>query len=94
MITEAGWATNSNGRGRNPDNVSEEYQEIYYNDLMKWCEDEGIIAFFFEAFDEPWKGNPNELKPENTGAFYENRKPKKVMKAYFPSVLTVLLRLV
>jgi exo-beta-1,3-glucanase (GH17 family) len=85
MITEAGWATSSNGRGINPNNVSEEYQEIYYNDLMKWCEDEGIIAFFFEAFDEPWKGNPNELEPEkHWGLFYENRKPKKAMKAIFP----------
>lgn len=85
MITEAGWATSSNGRGINPDHVSEEYQEIYYNDLMKWCADEGIIAFFFEAFDEPWKGNLNELEPEkHWGLFYENRKPKKVMKASFP----------
>jgi len=85
MITEAGWATSSNGRGINPDNVGEDYQEIYFNDLMKWCKDEGIIAFFFEAFDEPWKGNPNELEPEkHWGLFYENRKPKKVMKAYFP----------
>ena len=84
MITEAGWATSSNGRGINPDNVSEEYQEVYYNDLMKWSADEGVIVFFFEAFDEPWKGNPNELEPEkHWGLFYENRKPKKVMKAYY-----------
>ncbi|MBN2864242.1 MAG: hypothetical protein JXN62_13825 [Bacteroidales bacterium] len=84
MITEAGWATSSDGRGISPDNVSEEYQEIYYNDLMKWSADEGVITFFFEAFDEPWKGNPNELEPEkHWGLFYENRKPKKVMKAYY-----------
>lgn len=36
VITEAGWATNSNGRGINPSNVSEENQQIYYNDLMDW----------------------------------------------------------
>ena len=28
MITEAGWATNSNGRGINSDNASEELQEL------------------------------------------------------------------
>jgi len=81
MITEAGWATSSNGRGINPENVSEEYQEIYYHDLMKWSAEEGVITFFFEAFDELWKGNPHELEPEkHWGLFYENRKPKKVMK--------------
>ena len=81
MITEAGWATKSNGRGINPANVSEKYQEIYYNDLMHWSREEGIITFVFEAFDEPWKGSPEETEPEkHWGLFYENRKPKKVMK--------------
>ena len=81
MITEAGWATNSNGRGINTDNVSEDYQEVYYNDLMRWCGEEGIITFFFEAFDEPWKGFSEEDEPEkHWGLFYENRKPKKVMQ--------------
>jgi len=84
MITEAGWATNSNGRGINPENVSEEYQEIYYHDLMSWTKKEGILAFFFEAFDEPWKGSPDKFEPEkHWGLFYENRKPKKVMRSYF-----------
>jgi exo-beta-1,3-glucanase (GH17 family) len=82
IITEAGWATNSGGRGINSDNVSEEYQEIYYNDLIEWSEKEGIITFFFEAFDEPWKGFPDEDEPEkHWGLFYENRKPKKAMKS-------------
>jgi len=36
VITEAGWATNSNGRGIHQEHVSEENQEIYYNDLMEW----------------------------------------------------------
>jgi len=85
MITEAGWATSSNGRGINPANVSEEYQKIYYDDLMKWCNDEEIITFVFEAFDEPWKGFHDKLEPEkHWGLFYENRKPKKVMKSFFP----------
>lgn len=87
VITEAGWATNSNGRGINPENVSEEFQEIYYNDLMKWIKEEDILAFVFEAFDEPWKGSPDKLEPEkHWGLFYENRKPKKVMKPYYPNL--------
>ena len=38
VITEAGWATNSNGRGISPHNESEENQEIYYHDLVDWSE--------------------------------------------------------
>jgi exo-beta-1,3-glucanase (GH17 family) len=38
VITEAGWATNSNGRGIDANNVSEENQEIYYQDLVSWTD--------------------------------------------------------
>lgn len=88
MITEAGWATNSNGRGIKPENVSEEFQEIYYNDLVNWSKEEGIITFVFEAFDESWKGSPEALEPEkHWGLFYENRKPKKVMKPFYNQLI-------
>jgi len=81
IITEAGWATNSNGRGINPDQVSEENQEIYYNDLMNWSESNGILTFVFEAFDEPWKGSPEPLEPEkHWGLFKVDRTPKLLMK--------------
>ena len=84
MITEAGWATNSNGRGICPSNVSEEHQEIYYNDLVNWSEEAGILTFVFEAFDEPWKGSDEPLEPEkHWGLFTVDRKPKLVMKALF-----------
>lgn len=81
VITEAGWATNSNGRGISPDNVSEENQKAYYNDLMKWSEEKGIFIFVFEAFDEPWKGSPEPLEPEkHWGLFKVDRTPKLAMK--------------
>lgn len=84
VITEAGWATNSNGRGIFPGNVSQEYQEIYYNDLMKWSEEEGVLTFVFEAFDEPWKGSDEPLEPEkHWGLFTVDRKPKLAMKGVF-----------
>jgi len=84
VITEAGWATNSNGRGINPNNVSEEYQEIYYNDLVNWSKEAKILTFVFEAFDEPWKGSDEPLEPEkHWGLFTVDRKPKKVMKSLF-----------
>lgn len=81
VITEAGWATNSNGRGIDPENVSQGHQEVYYNDLMKWSEEEEILTFVFEAFDEPWKGSHEPLEPEkHWGLFTVDRKPKRVME--------------
>lgn len=77
VITEAGWATKANGRGINPENVSETYQKIYFEQLMEWVEEEGILAFFFEAFDESWKGSPEPLEPEkHWGLFHIDRTPK------------------
>jgi len=84
IITEAGWATNSNGRGINPENVSEEFQSIYYNDLVEWSDKEGIMTFVFEAFDEPWKGSHEAMEPEkHWGLFTVDRKPKKVMQQFY-----------
>jgi len=84
VITEAGWATNSNGRGICPSNVSEELQEVYYNDLVNWSLEENILTFVFEAFDEPWKGSAEPLEPEkHWGLFTVDRKPKLVMKELF-----------
>ena len=35
-------------------------QIIYFNDLMKWSKENKVIVFWFEAFDEPWKGTGTE----------------------------------
>ena len=81
IITEAGWATNSNGRGINPENVNESYQEIYFDRLMQWTQEEKILCFFFEAFDEYWKGSPEPLEPEkHWGLFKIDRSPKQAVK--------------
>ena len=88
VITEAGWATQSNGRGIHPNNVGEGFQEIYYNDLMSWSKKEGVLIFIFEAFDEPWKGSPEPLEPEkHWGLFTVDRKPKKVMRNIYSDLI-------
>lgn len=80
LITEAGWATNSNGRGIEPHNVNEDFQKIYYNQLVEWTSSLGILTFVFEAFDENWKGSNDTLEPEkHWGLFKVDRSPKKVM---------------
>lgn len=88
VITEAGWATNSNGRGIQPEAVNEENQKVYYEDLMRWSEKNQVLSFFFEAFDEPWKGSAHPLEPEkHWGLFYENRQPKRAMQPAVKSSL-------
>jgi exo-beta-1,3-glucanase (GH17 family) len=87
VISEAGWATHSNGRGIQPHNTSEDLQQIYYADLMAWTRQEGILTFVFEAFDEPWKGSADPLEPEkHWGLFTVDRKPKQVMRALYPEL--------
>lgn len=84
VITEAGWTTNSNGRGIDPHNVNEELQKIYYNDLVNWCVEDEILTFVFEAFDEVWKGSSEAMEPEkHWGLFNIDRTPKLVMKSLY-----------
>lgn len=87
VITEAGWATNSNGRGIQPEHSSQEMQAIYYADLMRWSRESGVLIFVFEAFDEPWKGSPDPMEPEkHWGLFTVDRLPKLVMQSLFEPV--------
>jgi exo-beta-1,3-glucanase (GH17 family) len=81
VITEAGWATNSHGVGINSENVNEENQKIYYDDLMDWTTKNNILTFFFEAFDEQWKGSSDPMEPEkHWGLFKADRTPKLVFQ--------------
>ena len=84
IITEAGWATNSNGRGIEPHNTSQEFQAIYLRDLIGWSDSSGILTFVFEAFDEPWKGSPDPMEPEkHWGLYGADRQPKEYMRHGF-----------
>lgn len=81
VITEAGWATNSNGRGIHPEHVNEENQKVYYDDLMDWLDENNVLVFFFEAFDEKWKGSSHPMEPEkHWGLYHTDRTPKTAMK--------------
>ncbi|MEM7565370.1 MAG: glycosyl hydrolase family 17 protein, partial [Pseudomonadota bacterium] len=84
IITEAGWTTNSNGRGIEPVNASQELQAQYYQELMEWTQQQKILTFVFEAFDEPWKGSDDQMEPEkHWGVFTVDRQPKLVMQDLF-----------
>lgn len=86
IITEAGWATNSNGRGIQPHNTSEDLQSIYLRDLLQWTDEAGIPCFVFEAFDEPWKGSPDPMEPEKHWGLYNvERQPKSFVADGIPA---------
>ena len=80
VITEAGWATKSNGQGIDADKVNEVYQKQYFQQLMDWAEQEQVLIYFFEAFDENWKGSSDPLEPEKHWGLYKtDRTPKLAM---------------
>ena len=80
VITEAGWCTQSNGRGMNAEHATAQSQAAYLRDLMRWTDEAGILCFVFEAFDEPWKGSSDPLEPEkHWGLYTVDRKPKLAM---------------
>lgn len=86
VITEAGWATHSNGRGINPELVNEGYQKTYFDNLSEWTRKEQILSFFFEAFDESWKGSPEPLEPEkHWGVYRIDRTPKLAVSQFHES---------
>lgn len=86
-ITEAGWCTNSNGRGMHAEHAVQELQALYYQDLMDWTRAEGLLCFVFEAFDEPWKGSPDPLEPEkHWGLFTVDREPKMAVRSLYPDL--------
>jgi exo-beta-1,3-glucanase (GH17 family) len=87
VISEAGWATRSNGRVIRAENWTEELQAGYLRELTDWARTEGTLAFVFEAFDEPWKGSPDPLEPEkHCGLFTSDRRPKPGVRALYPDL--------
>lgn len=84
VIGEAGWATQVHNEGEQAKLIKgkagEEEQSVYYLQFTNWAREHNICTFFFEAFDEPWKGgpHPNEVE-KHWGVFHVNRKPKAVL---------------
>ena len=80
VILEAGWATVASEFG---ERASEAHQVRYYEELKDWATATNTTVFFFEAFDEPWKGDPNNPlgAEKHWGLFNVDRTPKKVMRS-------------
>jgi exo-beta-1,3-glucanase (GH17 family) len=77
-ILEAGWATTAIEFGQR---ANEADQVRYFAEMSSWAAETNTTVFFFEAFDEPWKGETsNPLGAEkHWGLFFVDRTPKQVM---------------
>lgn len=82
VITETGWTTKSNHAHAQSDIASEDNQKIFNSVIDKWAEKNKITYFFFEAFDEPWKGSTDPFEPEKHWGYYDvYRKPKSIKRS-------------
>ena len=78
-ILEAGWATRA---AEFAEQASEENQARYYREIADWAKRSNVTVFFFEAFDEPWKGDPDnpDGAEKHWGLFYVDRTAKMAMR--------------
>lgn len=78
-IGETGWASFSSGHyGTKGSKACDEYKEaLYYQHMRDWTNEAGMSCFYFEGFDEPWKGGPNAGNSEkHFGLFTVDGKAK------------------
>ena len=83
VIGEAGWSTYTEGNLHVPRGGDERKQQRYYEELADWALRNKVAVFFFEAFDEPWKGTGTE---GHWGLFTADRKAKPVMQTQYPEL--------
>jgi len=84
VIGEAGWATYTEGNLHVLRGGDERKQQRYYEELTGWARENEVTVFFFEAFDEPWKGTGTE---GHWGLFTADRKAKPVMQELYPELM-------
>lgn len=74
VITEAGWPTKSNLEDTYTNN---EVHKAYIEGLDEWAKRENVLIYYFEAFDEPWKGSGSNAEPEKHWGLYDVNRNKK-----------------
>jgi exo-beta-1,3-glucanase (GH17 family) len=90
VLTELGWATQKGTNGYQAIGIvaepGERAQELFYRALEDWANEANQPYFYFQAFDEKWKGGdePNEVE-KHWGVFFSDRTPKLVMQTTEPA---------
>jgi len=84
VLGETGWATTVHDEGEQArlikGRVGEDAQAVFFDAFSAWVRAERVPTFFFEAFDESWKGgpHPNEVE-KHWGLYRADRTPKKAV---------------
>lgn len=84
VLGETGWATRKHDEGEQARLIrgtpSEDAQAMYYDALRAWVGMRHVVCFYFEAFDEPWKGgsDPDDVE-KHWGLFRADRTPKRAL---------------
>lgn len=86
VLGESGWATSSlNTNGDESliiSEASENAQAQFFNEYHHWLETNKITSFYFEAFDEKWKGGedkPDGIAEKNWGLYRSDRTAKQTV---------------
>jgi len=85
ILGETGWATSVHDQGEQVELIQgqpgETEQKIFHDAVRAWAETERMPVFFFEAFDENWKGgsHPNEVE-KHWGLFRADRSGKQAVE--------------
>jgi len=84
VLGETGWATSMEREGDQARLITgvtdEDAQRTFHRDVTAWAREAGVPIFFFEAFDENWKGgdHPDHVE-KHWGLFHADRTPKRAM---------------
>ncbi|QMS85746.1 glycosyl hydrolase family 17 protein [Candidatus Xianfuyuplasma coldseepsis] len=78
IITETGWPTKSHGSRIKIEDATITNQEQYNQEITAWGQQNDVLIYLFEAFDEPWKGRQHPDEPEKHWGIYNVHREKKV----------------
>jgi exo-beta-1,3-glucanase (GH17 family) len=87
--TETGWPTSrvyddGSYEGTLTGKAGEEEQCLFFEQYNEWVNNNGVISFYFEAFDENWKGgfdgkHAQDKAEKHWGVYRADRTPKKLL---------------
>jgi exo-beta-1,3-glucanase (GH17 family) len=84
IIGESGWSTRKRSDGEQARRIlgvpGEAEQKLFFDAYSQWIDDAEITSFWFEAFDEAWKGSdhPDDVE-KHWGLFRADRSPKAAL---------------
>ena len=87
--TETGWPSsrifNDSYEGRLIGSANENNQKLFFEQYNAWVNENRVVSFYFEAFDEKWKGgmegeNPMDKAEKHWGVYYSDRTPKILLQ--------------